>query len=133
MLQFLKFVLATFVGLSLFFMLSLFLLFGIAAVASREQAVTLDQDSILELKLDKPIEERSVENPFANVPLPFGQFQDNPTKVARTNFKNCSIFIRIDLLVQGGKNYWKMLDKQTPFPLKRLFIPPAYKRGSSNR
>ncbi|CAN5752343.1 signal peptide peptidase SppA [soil metagenome] len=77
MLQFLKFVLATFVGLSLFFMLTLFLLFGIAAVASRDQTVTLDQDSILELKLDKPIEERSVENPFANVPLPFGQFQNN--------------------------------------------------------
>jgi protease IV len=76
MLQFLKYVLATFTGLALFALVSFMLFFGIIATVSRDREVTLDRDSVLELKLDKPIEERAVENPFAGIPLPLAQFQE---------------------------------------------------------
>jgi protease-4 len=109
MLQFLKFVLATFVGLSLFFLLTFVLLLGIAASASRERTVTLTSDSVLELKLDKPIKERGTENPFAGVPLPIGQFSEKlglddilaAIRKAKTDDKIKGIYLNVDVLSAG--------------------------------
>lgn len=71
MLQFLKYVLATFVGIILFLILSVFILAGIGSLFSSEEKVALDDKSILRLDLNQPIQEVGVENPFADIGGPF--------------------------------------------------------------
>ena len=67
MLQFLKFVLATLVGLFLFFVLSFFILVGIGSAFSSDDKAVIEDNSVLRLDLDKPIKEVGVENPFAEL------------------------------------------------------------------
>src|SRR6478672_1797771 len=64
MAQFFKFVLATVVGLLLFFVVGFIILLGIAASGATEDKVSVEENSVLELKLDQPIEERKVKDPF---------------------------------------------------------------------
>ncbi len=66
MLQFFKYVLATIVGLLLFSFVGFFLLIGIGAAlsSSADSKVEVKEKSVLKLNLDKPIQERSTENPF---------------------------------------------------------------------
>ncbi|AMM52672.1 signal peptidase [Rufibacter sp. DG15C] len=66
MLQFFKYVLATIVGLLLFMTLGFILLLGIAA-ATTDDTVSIEKDSVLELKLNQPILERSPRSPFADL------------------------------------------------------------------
>src|SRR5688572_13469935 len=68
--QFFKFVLATIVGLVLFFFIGFILLLGIASVASSDEEVSIDENSVLELKLDKPIAERKADDPFTDLGIP---------------------------------------------------------------
>ncbi|RSK36318.1 signal peptide peptidase SppA [Hymenobacter metallilatus] len=64
--QFFKYVLATLTGLVLFAGVGLLLLVVIiAAAASSDKEVTVASNSVLELKLDKPIGEREFDNPFS--------------------------------------------------------------------
>lgn len=64
--QFIKYVLATIVGIFLFTLLGFFLLIGIgAAVGSSDDKQVVEANSVLKLSLDAPIQEISVENPFA--------------------------------------------------------------------
>ncbi|RYC70314.1 signal peptide peptidase SppA [Spirosoma sordidisoli] len=67
MLQFFKYVLATIVGLLLFSIVGFILLVGIGAAlsSSADTKVSVKENTVLKLDLDKPIEERSVENPFS--------------------------------------------------------------------
>ncbi|HEY4650499.1 MAG TPA: signal peptide peptidase SppA [Pontibacter sp.] len=74
MLQFLKYVLATIVGLLLFSFLSLLILIGIAASAASNDEVRIVKDSVLELKFDKPISERDPSNPLQEMGFSFGGF-----------------------------------------------------------
>ncbi|MVM34351.1 signal peptide peptidase SppA [Spirosoma sp. HMF4905] len=64
--QFLKYVLATLVGLVLFSFVGFLLLIGFAAAlsSSSDQKTDVKANSVLKINLDKPIEERSSENPF---------------------------------------------------------------------
>jgi protease-4 len=64
--QFLKYVLATIVGLLLFSFVGFLLLIGLSAAlsSSSDQKVEVKENSVLKIDLDKPIEERSVDNPF---------------------------------------------------------------------
>ncbi len=71
MLQFIKFVLATLVGLFLFFIVSLFILVGIGSAFSSDDKVVIESNSVLKLDLDRPIQEVGVENPFAELSIPF--------------------------------------------------------------
>ncbi|MHA6248796.1 signal peptide peptidase SppA [Pontibacter sp. CAU 1760] len=72
MLSFLKYVLATIVGLLVFFFISLLLLIGIAASTASSDEVKVKEGSVLELKLDKQISERDPENPLAELGFSFG-------------------------------------------------------------
>ncbi|UYZ64994.1 signal peptide peptidase SppA [Hymenobacter weizhouensis] len=64
--QFFKYVLATLTGLVLFALVGFVLLVGlIAAAASGDDDVTVARNSVLELKLDKPLAERGFKDPFA--------------------------------------------------------------------
>ncbi|AQG79129.1 signal peptide peptidase SppA [Spirosoma montaniterrae] len=66
MLQFFKYVLATIVGLLLFSFVGFLLLIGLTAAlsSSADTKVDVKENSVLKLNLDKPIQERSTENPF---------------------------------------------------------------------
>ncbi|GAA4449798.1 signal peptide peptidase SppA [Nibrella saemangeumensis] len=70
--QFLKYVLATIVGLLLFTFIGFMLLFGVASVitAASDKQVSVSEKSVLKLDLDNPIREIGEDNPFAEL-LPF--------------------------------------------------------------
>lgn len=72
MLNFLKYVLATIVGLLVFFFIGVLLLIGIAASSASQDEVQITKGSILELKLDNTIAERDPENPLAELGFAFG-------------------------------------------------------------
>ncbi len=65
MLQFLKFVLATIIGLFLFCLLFVMFLVGIAHVSEKDKDTVVEANSVLKLDLNYPIHEKSEENPFA--------------------------------------------------------------------
>ncbi|MBC7446759.1 MAG: signal peptide peptidase SppA [Hymenobacteraceae bacterium] len=69
MLQFLKYVLATLVGLFLFAFVGVLILIGVAASASSSDSADIAENAVLHLKLDKAINERASENPLAGVPF----------------------------------------------------------------
>lgn len=71
MLNFLKYVLATIVGLFLFFVLGLFLMAGLGALFSPGEVVTLKEESVLRLDLERPILEITEDNPFTDAFAPF--------------------------------------------------------------
>ncbi len=66
--QFLKYVLATIVGLLLFSFIGFMLLIGVgtALSSSSDKKTTVKKNTVLKIELDKPIEERSAENPFSS-------------------------------------------------------------------
>ncbi len=80
MLRFLKYVFATIVGLFLFTILGFFLLVGIAAaVGGSDDQVSLKDNSVLKLDLNRPIAENvsEDENPFKNLGGPFADNTDD--------------------------------------------------------
>jgi len=72
MLNFLKYVLATIVGLLLFSLISILIMIGIAASAASDDEVRIVKNSVLELKLDRPITERDPDNPWQELGFNFG-------------------------------------------------------------
>ena len=70
MLQFLKYVFATIVGLLLFTIIGFFLLAGIgAAIGSSSDAVSLKDNSVLKLDLNRPIVENVSDDAFTKTDL----------------------------------------------------------------
>ncbi|MCZ6520303.1 MAG: signal peptide peptidase SppA [Bacteroidetes bacterium] len=65
--MFLRTVLATLVALVIFLVISLLLLFGIAGMLSSQEQVTIKENSVLKIRLDRPIEERSIDDPLAEL------------------------------------------------------------------
>ena len=64
--QFLKYVLATIVGILVLWFVGFLLLIGVSSAlsSSSDKRTTVKEKSVLKLDLDKPIQERSVDNPF---------------------------------------------------------------------
>ena len=64
--QFLKYVLATIVGILVLWFVGFLLLIGVGSAlsSSSDKRTTVKEKSVLKLDLDKPIQERSVDNPF---------------------------------------------------------------------
>ena len=66
--QFFKYVFATIIGLLLFTIISFLLLIGIgAALGSSNDKTKIEANTVLKLSLDVPIQEVSIENPFAEL------------------------------------------------------------------
>ncbi|RYF69883.1 MAG: signal peptide peptidase SppA, partial [Cytophagaceae bacterium] len=63
--QFLKYLLATLLGLFIFTFLGIIIFAGIIGAASSKKETTVTKNSVLKLDLNEPIRERSSENPFA--------------------------------------------------------------------
>lgn len=64
--QFLKYVLATIVGLLLFSFVGFLLLIGMSAALSSGDKTIVKSNSVLRLNLDMPIREQGVDNPFSD-------------------------------------------------------------------
>ncbi|MEQ8359775.1 MAG: signal peptide peptidase SppA [Cytophagales bacterium] len=62
--NFLKYTLATILGLFLFLIISIFIFMGIGAAASQKEEVKIKDTSVLELNLGSPISEKEPDNPF---------------------------------------------------------------------
>ncbi|MCC9166940.1 signal peptide peptidase SppA [Pontibacter harenae] len=109
MLNFLKYVLATVVGLLIFFFIGILILVGIAASSSSKDEVKIAKSSVLELKLDKRITEREPENPLQELGFSFGALSsldglDQIKKAIRTakNDENIEgIFLNLSLVDAG--------------------------------
>jgi len=115
MLQFLKYVLATFVGLFLFIFISIFLLAGIGAMFSSDEKVAVAEKSVLRLDLNKPIQEVGVENPFAEIGGPFGGGENvvglNDILDALKSAKEDKNINGIFLKTEGPQTGWAMLEE----------------------
>jgi len=69
--QFFKYVLASFVGLLIFTIISFLILVAIGAIVSSKKEAKIAENSVLKLKLNKPIVERDIDDPFSDLDLPF--------------------------------------------------------------
>ncbi|MFD0792275.1 signal peptide peptidase SppA [Mucilaginibacter litoreus] len=67
--QFLKFVLATVVGITLVFIVGFLILLGIIGVAGSDKTIEVDSNSVLYIKFDYAITERTPNNPLNNLPF----------------------------------------------------------------
>jgi protease-4 len=65
--QFFKFVLATVVGIIIASVIPLILIVGLIAAAGSDKVVDVDANSVLHVKFDYPINERTPNNPLANL------------------------------------------------------------------
>ncbi|WPP51425.1 signal peptide peptidase SppA [Catalinimonas niigatensis] len=68
--RFLRIVLASVVGLVVFFGILILVLIGIASSAASEQEVDIEDQSVLRIELDKPIVERDIEEPLSSMLFP---------------------------------------------------------------
>ncbi|TDB65092.1 signal peptide peptidase SppA [Arundinibacter roseus] len=98
MLQFLKFVLATLVGLFLFIILSFFIIAGIGSAFSSEEKTVVKSGSVLKLDLNKPIQEVGVDNPFSEFAFPFG---DNSNVLGLKDIREALSYAATDDNVKG--------------------------------
>lgn len=68
--KFLRNVLATFVGLIIFFGLLILIFAGIASSAASAPEITIEENSVLKIELNLPIVERDTEDPFSTLLFP---------------------------------------------------------------
>jgi protease-4 len=98
MLQFLKYVLATIIGLFVFSVLMLFILIGIGSAASSEEPVAIEANSVLKLNFDEPIVERAKADPFADLEIPFGP---TPSGIGLVQVKRAIANAKLDPNIKG--------------------------------
>ncbi|HYG40067.1 MAG TPA: signal peptide peptidase SppA [Cytophagales bacterium] len=107
--KFLKYVLATFVGLILFSLITFLILVGIIGSVASEKEVEIADKSVLHLKLDKPIVERASDDPLSE--LEIGAFGGKGSiglietkeaiEKAKTDPKIKGIFLDINYVITG--------------------------------
>ncbi len=98
MLQFLKYVLATVVGLLLFSFVGFLLLLGVgAAFSSSSSKQTISDNAVLKIDLDKPVQERTTENPFKG----FGTFGGPSDAIGLIDIKEALRHAKTDDKIKG--------------------------------
>jgi len=130
MVQFLKYTLATIVGLLLFFFIIVFILVGVVASAGSEDEVTVEKNSVLELSLDKPIAERSGNDPFEELDIPLGGISGSyglddikaSIRHAKTNKNISGIYLNIEILTAGMATLQEIRDELLDFKKSGKFI-----------
>ncbi len=110
--QFIKFTLATFVGILLFFAIGIFVLLGIVGVATAKQDKTteIDNNSFLKITLDEPISELGEDDPFEELGLPIDNGNAKiglidilaAIKAAKTDNKIIGIYLNISMPQAGS-------------------------------
>ncbi|MCC3158276.1 signal peptide peptidase SppA [Hymenobacter sp. 15J16-1T3B] len=135
MLQFLKYVLATIVGLVLFSLVGFVLFIGIvAAIGSSSDEVTVASNSVLEIKLNKPLTERKQEAEFT----PFGMGNSSiglntlkeAIKRAKTDDDIKGILLDLDVVSGGLASLEEVRDALLDFKKSGKFIVAYHETGS---
>lgn len=136
--QFFKYVLATLTGLFVFGVLGFLLLIGfVAALASTDSEVSVANDSVLELKLDKPIAERESRTSFGSI---VSSQADNigldNLKATLRRAKNDSdikgIFLNVELVQAGMASLEEIRDALLDFKKSGKFVV-AYADAQSEK
>lgn len=130
MLQFLKYVLATLVGLFVFLFLSFFILAGIGAALSSEEKAVIKENSVLKLNLDRPIHEVGVENPFSDLSLPFTENDDviglkdirEALSLARNDDKIKGVYLGVEDPNAGWASLEEIRNELLEFKKSKKFI-----------
>jgi protease-4 len=137
--QFFKYVLATVTGLFVFGLLSLIVLvlFVAALASSDNKEVSVASDSVLELKLDKPIAERESRNSFgamfSNQADDIGLDQLKATiRRAKTDADIKGIFLNVELVQGGMASLEEVRDALLDFKKSGKFIV-AYADAASEK
>ncbi|ALI97891.1 signal peptide peptidase SppA [Rufibacter tibetensis] len=138
--QFLKFVLATMVGLVLFMILGFVILLGIAAVASSSDEVSIAEGSVLEIKLSQPVVERAPRSPFAELGIGdmFGEQGigldeiKSSIKKAKADENIKGIFLNLDLLQAGMASVEEIRNALLDFKKSKKFVV-AYSEFSTEK
>ncbi len=104
---FLRNLLATLVGLFLFFFVGFFIFAGVIATLGQEEVPIVKNNSILSLKLSGVVQERTVDDPLQELfpnsaPLPIGLIDVvNSIKSAKTDDKIIGIYLEPQFLLSG--------------------------------
>ncbi|HEV7382093.1 MAG TPA: S49 family peptidase, partial [Dyadobacter sp.] len=130
MLQFLKYVLATIVGLFLFFIVSIFVVAGIGAMFSSDDKVVVSEKSVLKLDLNKPIQEVGIENPFAGIGGPFSGNENtvglkditDALKSAQKDDKIKGIFLKVESPQAGWATLEEIRNQLLEFKKSKKFV-----------
>ncbi|RAK66017.1 signal peptide peptidase SppA [Hymenobacter edaphi] len=135
MLQFLKYVLATIVGLALFSFVGFLIFVGVvAAIGSSSDEVTVASNSVLQLKLDRPLTERKQEGEFT----PFGLRSSSiglttlkeAIKRAKTDDDIKGILLDLDVVSGGLASLEEVRDALLDFKKSGKFIVAYHETGS---
>lgn len=130
--SFLKYTLATIVGIFLSFVVLFGLLGAIAGIASSfaDKEVTVKENSILKLKFNKPIVDHTTENPFEN--FDFGSFQVKTSLGLDDILKNLEkaaadddikgIYLELSFIQSGYANLKEVRDALLDFKESGKFI-----------
>ncbi|QMU27792.1 signal peptide peptidase SppA [Adhaeribacter radiodurans] len=130
MAQFFKFTLATIVGLFLFFLLSFLILIGIVASTASSEEVVINKNSVLELKLDQPINERQPKDPFDELGIPFGVGSSGygldeikaSIRKAKKDDKIKGIFLNVEMVDAGMATLEEIRKELIDFKQSKKFI-----------
>lgn len=140
MLQFLKYVLATLVGLVLFSFVGFLVLVGIgAAFSSSDSKTNVSANSVLKIDLDEPVEERSSENPFSDIG-PFNQQGDaiglieikRSLKAAKEDDNIKGIYLKTENPVAGWASLEEIRNALIDFKQSKKFVY-AYAEGMTEK
>ncbi|PKV63132.1 signal peptide peptidase SppA [Pontibacter ramchanderi] len=130
MLNFLRYVLATILGLFIFFFLGFLIMVGIIAASASKGDVTVAANSVLELKLDKAIVEREEENPFGDFSIGFFSMSSNDgldqikasIRRAKTDDNIKGIFLNMRFVDAGMGKLEEIRDELIDFKESGKFI-----------
>ncbi|MET3979442.1 protease-4 [Mucilaginibacter sp. UYP25] len=128
--QFFKFVLATIVGVTLIFVIGFAILIGLIAAAGSEKAEEVDANSVLHIKFDYQINERTPNNPFSNLPfLGLDKKRDlglndilASIKKAKTDDKIKGIFLDESYMMNGQATTEEIRNALIDFKKSKKFI-----------
>lgn len=128
--QFFKFVFATIVGITLMAVIGFAILLGLIAAASSEKAVVVDANSVLHIKFDYQINERTPNNPFNNLPfLGFDKKRDlglndilASIKKAKTDDNIKGIFLDESYMISGQATTEEIRNALIDFKKSKKFI-----------
>ena len=139
--QFLKYVLATIVGILLLSFFSFLLLAGIGAAlsSSSDKRTTVKEKSVLKLDLDKPIQERSVDNPFEGLGPVGGSGNaiglielKQALKEAKTDDNIRGIYLQTETPVAGWASLEEVRNALVDFKKSKKFVY-AYAESMSEK
>jgi protease-4 len=141
--QFVKYSLATLVGICLFFVFALLMLAGVgAAMGDSNAEFEVKEESILHLDLNRPIVENAStdENPLADLPNPFFSSTENLGLIqvlsalerARVDSKIKGIYLNVSFPVAGYAKLTEIRNALTKFKKSGKFIY-AYSNSYSEK